>query len=167
MIVDFVRAGNDHGSLGFLTKKERLNVLLSRQRMHLFVVGDTTCTKAAYTADPTLEEDADLQADPATITPGNDRRNQWVIKVLEWFQQRGRVVEIDITTLTETYVSFTKEEVAEGVDDLPAWENDPQDEGMKEENGKEEKGRRRRGRRRRGRRRRGRRRGRSRRRRRL
>ncbi len=31
MIVDFVRARNDNGSLGFLVKKERLNVLLTRQ----------------------------------------------------------------------------------------------------------------------------------------
>ena len=32
IIVDLVRAGNDYGDLGFLGKKERLNVLLTRQR---------------------------------------------------------------------------------------------------------------------------------------
>ena len=35
-IVDLVRARNDNDSLGFLVKKERLNVLLARQQQHHF-----------------------------------------------------------------------------------------------------------------------------------
>ncbi|CAF9924432.1 MAG: hypothetical protein ALECFALPRED_002759 [Alectoria fallacina] len=63
MIVDFVRAGNDNGSLGFLVKKERLNVLLSRQQQQLFVVGDITCCDADFAAalNPSLEA-----SDPTT-----------------------------------------------------------------------------------------------------
>ena len=32
MIIDLIRASDDTGSIGFLRKKERLNVLLSRQQ---------------------------------------------------------------------------------------------------------------------------------------
>ncbi len=52
MIVDFVRAKNtDLGVLGCLTKRERLNVLLSRQKQFLVVVGDKNCCDT--TADST------------------------------------------------------------------------------------------------------------------
>lgn len=64
MFVDLVRAGNDQGSLGFLSKKERLNVLLTRQNQHLFLVGDTTCCE--------------------TDTAGAST-------VLKWFQEHGRI----------------------------------------------------------------------------
>lgn len=59
MIVDFVRAGNDDGSLGFLAKNERLNVLLIRQEQHLFVIGDKKCCDSnfatALAKDPEVE----------------------------------------------------------------------------------------------------------------
>ena len=57
VFVDFVRAKNpDLGNLGFLAKKERLNVLLFRQEQFLFVVRDMHCcehsTVPAITAEP-------------------------------------------------------------------------------------------------------------------
>ena len=131
MIVDLVRASNDHGALGFLGKKERLNVLLSRQVMYLFVIGNTTGTQAVFATvsavDVTPEENADLEAEPATTTPNNDRRNQWVIKVIHWFQQHGRVAEVLMENLTEEYVNFTKDEVAnEDAAQLGGWPDEPE-----------------------------------------
>ena len=54
MFVDFVRAKNpDLGNLGFLTKKEHLNDLLSRQEQFLFVIADMECCDhATITIDP-------------------------------------------------------------------------------------------------------------------
>lgn len=46
MIACLVRARNDLGDLGFLRKAKRLNVILSRQRKGLVIVGDLDCILA-------------------------------------------------------------------------------------------------------------------------
>ena len=52
MIVDFVRGSNDFGDLGFMSEGRRLNVLLSRQKEALVIVGDKDCVK--YTRRSTI-----------------------------------------------------------------------------------------------------------------
>lgn len=114
MIVDIVRAGNDNGDLGFLREKERLNVVLSRQKQHLFVVGDTTCCDTGYptvaAAETQEDEEAGPDAAPATKSHGDrsSRQNVWVIKVIKWFREHGRVSEVDMETLSD--VKFPGEE---------------------------------------------------------
>ena len=101
MIVDLVRAGNDHGDLGFLGKKERLNVLLTRQRQHLFVVGDATCCDAdlaleAYDAAAAALIDAPNDVSDRNTQEPIGRKNVWVMKVLKWFKEKGRVAAVDM-----------------------------------------------------------------------
>ena len=149
MIVDFVRAGNDNGSLGFLVKKERLSVLLSRQEQQLFVVGDITCCDADFAAalNPSLEASdptsaiADPLADeiPPADTPATlDRRNAWVMKVLKWLQEHGRVSSVDMEEITEEYVTFPKEEEQEEVD-LGGWGDADEEEKAEKEEDDEKK----------------------------
>lgn len=66
MIVDFVRASNDRGSVGFLAKKERLNVLLTRQEQYLYVIGDMTCCDSdfAYATTEDPEDEPSLPEEP-------------------------------------------------------------------------------------------------------
>lgn len=127
MIVDFVRAGNDQGSLGFLTKKERLNVLLSRQQVQLFVVGDQTCL--APSSDPTAApSDGDPTAvDPSPSTATTDRRNRWVMQVIQWFKVHNRIYPVDMTSLKETYLTFTGEAVEEDPYALGGWGDEQED----------------------------------------
>lgn len=81
IIVDLVRGTNDQGGLGFMADARRLNVLLSRQRQALVIVGDKACT------------------DPASIDRREinqiNSRNRPVIKVFEWMEAKGRLVNVD------------------------------------------------------------------------
>ena len=127
MIVDFVRAGNDQGSLGFLTKKERLNVLLSRQQVQLFVVGDQTCL--APSSDPTAAPSGGdpTAVDPSPSTATTDRRNRWVMQVIQWFKVHGRIYPVDMTSLKETYLTFTGEDVEGDPYALGGWGDEQED----------------------------------------
>ena len=79
----------DQGALGFLTKKERLNVLLTRQKIHLFVVGDITCCETDTTGTSNVDElpveapESAFEAPKSTKTNPSDRKNVWVARVLK------------------------------------------------------------------------------------
>ena len=92
MIVDFVRATNDYGELGFMADARRLNVLLSRQRQALVIIGDKNCTKLTTT-------------DPQEIRE-KDSQNRRVAKVFLWMQEKGRVVEISSDELSQDFVKL-------------------------------------------------------------
>ena len=144
MIVDLVRAGNDHGDLGFLGKKERLNVLLTRQRQHLFVVGDATCCDADLAAEEYEAAAAELIDDPKEASDKKNeepkgRKNMWVMRVLKWFNENGRVHIVDMAELKQNLVTFDVEEEEEVDVDVLAggWGNAPkeQDSGKQGEGG--------------------------------
>ena len=117
MIVDFVRAKTpDLGVLGFLAMSERLNVLLSRQKQFLIVVGDKNCcdTKPDST-EPVTDEPAEARDDAdntkaAATWDYNDKKNSSVLKILAWFKEHGRVLDIPIDVIQETYVKLPKPE---------------------------------------------------------
>ena len=71
-IVDLVRTSNASGNLGYLSQANRLKVLLSRHENGLIIVGDRTCT----------------------ITSHNNVTSSKLDKVLEWFVDHGRIVQI-------------------------------------------------------------------------
>ena len=137
IIVDFVRAGNDHGGLGFFAKKERLNVLLTRQEQHLLVIGDMTCCDSDYATavaeepedeqspeEPAAESSTAAAADEEQPAPTKNlsiRRNAWVMKVLYWFKVHGRVEVVDMDTIKEDYVTFPEPEDAEEGLDNTGW----------------------------------------------
>ena len=56
MIVCLVRGHNDLGMCGFLRDGRRLNVLLSRQRAGLVIVGDLDCVNESIEEDPEEED---------------------------------------------------------------------------------------------------------------
>lgn len=58
MILDLVRASNDHGMLSLVADGRRLNVLLSRQEHALTVVGDKNCTETEVTGDSKADKKA-------------------------------------------------------------------------------------------------------------
>ena len=97
IFINFVRVKNlDVGNLGFLTKKERLNVLLSRQEQFLFVIKDIEyCDHATIIIDPaitvksitTVEPDKNAVEGDEKTWGQNDRKNVFVMKVLTWFKQ--------------------------------------------------------------------------------
>lgn len=119
MIVDLVRASNNKGMIGFLRKKERLNVLLTRQQQHLFVVGDIECAKESYLASTSADTPADAPVD-VTAAKRNEQ-NKWVIKVLTWFKEHGRVAKVDKEILTEQFVTFPKEETQKEEATVGTW----------------------------------------------
>ena len=110
MFVDFVRAKNpDLGNLGFLTKKERLNVLLSRQEQFLVTIGDMECCDQA---DVTIEPDEDAAEGDEKTWGRNDKKNAFVMKVLTWFRENGRVIDIPLDDLSDEFVALQVEEEA-------------------------------------------------------
>ncbi|KAL9136699.1 MAG: hypothetical protein Q9175_002098 [Cornicularia normoerica] len=120
VVVDPVRAKNDHGSLGFFRKKERLNLLLTRHTQHLFVVGDPTCCETDFAAAnlPVEASEPTTANNTLTVATSNsrDRRNVWMVKVLRWFQEHGRDSSVAMDTLIEAYITVpTREGQQEGV----------------------------------------------------
>ena len=112
MFVDFVRAKDpDCGDLGFLTKKERLNVLLSRQRQFLFVIGDVRCCESAVVYTAAADKPADGNADEGEEkTWGrHDKKNVWMRKVLTWFWENGRVMEFAAEKLSDEFITLRVE----------------------------------------------------------
>lgn len=116
-------AANDRGNLGIFARKERLNVLLSRQKQHLFVIGEMTCCDSDF-ATATAEDLEDEPSPPKESTAessiaaalGEDenapiknllnRRNTGVMKVLDWFKKHGPVQVVGMDLLKEVYVTF-------------------------------------------------------------
>ena len=138
MIVDLVRAGNDHGDLGFLGKKEHLNVLLTRQRQHLFVVGDATCCDADLAAEQYEAAAAELIDDPKEADKKNKgRKNLWVMRVLKWFNEKGRVHTVNMADLNQNLVTFDMEEEVDVTVLAGGWDDAPKEEdsGKQEEKG--------------------------------
>lgn len=75
-----------------MADNRRLNVLMSRQRQALVVIGDKDCTKI-------------LSTDSNDISM-YESRNRSVIKVFEWLKAKGRVVEIASSELSQEFVTF-------------------------------------------------------------
>ena len=135
MIVDLVRAKNpDLGALGFLTKKARLNVLLSCQRQFLFVVGDMKCCESSFEPIEALEP-ADYSAKKQWGL--DERKNAWVVKVFKWFSVHGRVVEVSLDNLSEDYVTFQEEGEEDEKEVAGGWVDD---EDKQKEDGEEQEG---------------------------
>ena len=135
IFVDFVRAKNlDAGNLGFLTKKERLNVLLSRQEQFLFVIGDMECCDhATITIDPattaepavTAEPDEDEVEGDKKSWGRNDLKNVWVTRVLTWFKENGRVIDFTTENLRPDIITLEVEEKEEDQEVVvPGWGNE-------------------------------------------
>lgn len=51
--VDFVRGANENGSLGFLADQRRANVLITRQKVALFLIADLDCVTRSDAAGMT------------------------------------------------------------------------------------------------------------------
>ena len=93
MFVDFVRASNDAGTLGFLSDARRLNVLITRQTVGLWIICDERCV---------LTLDVQKQIDEPIIRLGEtkamakktqeDQRNTTVIAMFAWMRERLWVV---------------------------------------------------------------------------
>ena len=96
MIADFVRATNDHGELGFMADRRRLNVLLSRQLQALVIIGDKDCTN--------------LLSTDTRDTRNNKSRICDIIRVFTWLQEKGRVVEIPFDELSQKFVTLARPE---------------------------------------------------------
>ena len=101
MIVDFVRAANDDGSIGYMKIKKRLNVLITRQRQGVIIVGDP----------------ASVGADPDHPTEGSNaikddvvQDNRTMIKTLQYIMSRARFVVVEANSLAQTYVTLPQQE---------------------------------------------------------
>ena len=139
MIVELVRASSDQGSIGFLRKKERLNVLLTRQQEYYFVVGDLGCTGTSSPNSTANQTTAETAADPVVDLSASklSEQNKWVAKVFTWFTEHGRVEKVDKEALHEEYVTFAKEE--EQTETTGTWGDATDNDGGEEEKQPEEK----------------------------
>lgn len=119
IVIDLVRGNNDHAELGFMSDARRLNVLVSRMKMALVIVGDKDCTVPAVTGN---QRDDKNKADDST------RKNKKVIAMFDFLKRNGRTVEVLQESLSEKYVSF---KAADPARSLPAaepndsWESAP------------------------------------------
>lgn len=104
MVVDLVRATNDHGVLGFAKDSRRLNVLHSRQRQALIIFGDMDCTKSLSTDPIELQKFA--------------QENRHLFQIFKWVQNKGRVVKIATEDLSQEFVELQK--IAPEEEDPPA-----------------------------------------------
>ena len=93
MLVDFVRASNDAGTLGFVSDARRLNVLITRQTVGLWIICDERCV---------LTLDVQRQLDEPIIGLGEtkamakktqeDQRNTTVIAMFAWMREKLWVI---------------------------------------------------------------------------
>ena len=105
MIVDLTRGANDNGFIGFVRNKKRFNALLSRQKQAYIIVGNPDSINVNLTANLPVQNPDD----------GEEKKrkdNQWMIKVFEFCIGRGRLVTLDSSSLSETYVTFPVEEAS-------------------------------------------------------
>ena len=94
MVVDLVRASNDHGMLGSVSDGRRLNTSLSRQIQALTIVGDKDCIKTKVTGDS--------KADKKTLEHWN-ATNRYLIQLFKWMEDKGRLFEVPMESLSKQY----------------------------------------------------------------
>ena len=122
VFVDLVRASNDVGVLGFVSDARRLNVLITRQTVGLWIVADERMVlgyAAQQARDNPIGESSAAGADgQVSGAAGNskvqksqeDQRNTTVIAMFAWMREKGRVVNVAKESLTEKYVDFPRPE---------------------------------------------------------
>ena len=145
MVVDFTRARNDQ-DLGFLTYRQRICVLVSRQQAALAIVADTGClpdinvdirNEAIDDAAEEEEEDnagGEVEAEKGLSQKQNDsagKKNKFVTAVFKWLGSRGRRVVLDHTQLSDEFVdlpeyprSEPEEPEEDGEEGGDAWDPD-------------------------------------------
>lgn len=129
LIVDLVRASNDHAELGFMSDGRRLNVLLSRQKQALIIFGDKACVKPMVTG---VEQEDEM------VAQRRNDSNRHLIKVFAWFEKKGRSVDIATDSLPNNYVRLRtiKASTDDDEEDQPDssgqtdWENAPNSSGQ-------------------------------------
>lgn len=94
MVVDLVRASNDHGMLGSVSDGRRLNTSLSRQIQALTIVGDKDCIKTKVTGES--------KADKKTLEHWN-ATNRYLIRLFKWMEDKGRLFEVPMESLSKQY----------------------------------------------------------------
>ena len=87
MIVDLMRASNDHGELGFVSQSRHLNVLLSRQNQALVIVGDKDRIKPIVMG----KKDVD-----ARVARQRNYENRKILEMFAWMQKNGRLVDVPL-----------------------------------------------------------------------
>ena len=106
VFVDLVRASNDAGNLGFVSHARRLNVLITRQQIGLWIVADESCVLTLDRQAQIDNPDDDFIS--STDKSKEDKKDVKVIAVFQWMRDNGRVVNIDKGSLTEDFVEFPK-----------------------------------------------------------
>ena len=110
MIVDLVRGSNDFGDLGFMSEGRRLNVLFSRAKEALVIVGDKDCVKYSGTGDK-KEDDK--------IEKRRNENNRHLLKAFAWLDEHGRRYDVPADTISSTYIDLEPPvEESEKVDDV-------------------------------------------------
>ncbi|KAK4696613.1 hypothetical protein P7C71_g1333, partial [Lecanoromycetidae sp. Uapishka_2] len=79
-IIDFVRTANASGNLGYLSQWGRLKVALTIHRDGFIIVGNRNCT----------------------INSQGEILSTKLEKVLEWFSENGRIVDVSMPTVNDT-----------------------------------------------------------------
>jgi hypothetical protein len=92
LVSDGVRAGNDQGNVGSMRDPKRINVWITRMQCVHVIVGDNTCTMPP-------------QDDPRTAKKLN-YANKHLIRLFDWLHQAGRVVDIHVANLPQSYIQF-------------------------------------------------------------
>lgn len=123
MFVYLVRASNDTAStLGFVKDARLLNVLITRQKLGLVIIGDERCVltlaQQAERDDPIpvddsipvlVKEEAPPTTDAQKVKKSpEDKRNATLIAIFDWVREKGRVVNVTKESLTEDFVDFPK-----------------------------------------------------------
>ena len=132
MLVDFVRAENDNGKVGFMNKKQRLNVLITRQQQGLFIIEDCESVSLYRDAPPlelAQEEDPELAAQ-ATVAEACPKKSLSALHAAyEALLDIDLAVIVPRDQLTEAYVTFSAGQPIVGREE----EGDPLDDGENHE----------------------------------
>ena len=107
-IVGFVRAQNNHGQIGYMSKAKRINVLITRSSQGMIIVGDHRFINL------NLDEQQDDQQDVNGKGKGkakdqkceDDICNVWMVRTTRYFFKKGRFVDIPGGDLSQRYVEF-------------------------------------------------------------
>ena len=95
MIVDLVRATNDHRDLGFTFEGRHVNVLLSRQQQALVIVDDKDYATPAIIGD--------IDTDTKKVNKRNGE-NKHVLRMFKWLETEGRIVDVSLESLPTQYI---------------------------------------------------------------
>ena len=123
MLIEMVRASNDDARLGFVSDARRMNVLITRQTVGHWLVGDERCV---LTLGQQMDLDsAEVEPEPAGEKKSReDRQNATIIAVFEWLRSKGRLVHIAEEKLRQGSISFAEAE-AKTSDTGGGWDNQP------------------------------------------